>query len=93
MKILLSFFVISLVIVGAALVSVQNAVSASIQIGQWHSINFPLGLLLSLSFSLGLLLAVLIVLGWRLTSIYGDADEVSFADGRFLEKDTGEDWP
>ncbi|HEY9825469.1 MAG TPA: hypothetical protein V6D19_08485 [Stenomitos sp.] len=92
MKILLSFFIISLAIVGAATVSVQNAGLTSIQIGQWQSIGFPLGLLLSLCFSFGLLLSVLIVLGWRLTSIYSDADEVSFADGRFLEKDIGEDW-
>jgi uncharacterized integral membrane protein len=89
---ILAFIVIGIMIVGAALFSVQNAASVSIQFLAWRSINLPLGFVLCVGFVLGLLLAVFGVLAWRLTEIYGDDDEVAFADRSTFENRGGEEW-
>lgn len=89
----LAFLIIGLAIVGAALFSVQNATSVSIQFLSWRSIELPLGLILSLSFTLGLLLAVTLPLIWRFAAVYDDSDEVSFADrSTFNKKSTDKEW-
>jgi uncharacterized integral membrane protein len=89
----LAFAIIALTIVGAALLSVQNAASVSIQIFSWRSFEFPLGLVLSVGFALGLLLAVIIPFAWRFAAIYDDMDEVSFADRSTFKKGTAdEEW-
>jgi uncharacterized integral membrane protein len=79
-KLLLGFLLIGGMVTCAALLSVQNAVSVSVRFGAWQSIALPLGLLLSFGFACGLLLAVVLLLAWRFTVLYGDLDEVSFAD-------------
>jgi uncharacterized integral membrane protein len=89
----LAFLIIGLAIVGAALFSVQNATSVSIQFLSWRSIELPLGLILSLSFTIGLLLAVTLPLIWRFAAAYDDLDEVSFADRTtFNKKSTNKEW-
>ncbi len=89
----LAFLIIGLTIVGAALFSVQNAASVSIQFLSWRSIELPLGLILSLSFAVGLVLAIILHLTWRFSEVYDDLDEVSFADRTPFRKETAdEEW-
>jgi uncharacterized integral membrane protein len=75
---ILAFIVMSLIIAGVALFSVQNASAVSLQFLAWRSIELPLGFLLCLGFVVGLLLAVFSVLAWRLTDNNPDNDEVTF---------------
>lgn len=89
---ILAFVVISIIIVGTALFSVQNAATVSIQFLRWRSIELPLGFLLSVGFVCGLLLAVFGVLAWRLTAVHGDSDEVAFADHSTFDNQGGEGW-
>lgn len=89
---LVAFFTIALAVMGAALVSVQNAAPISIRFLTWQSIELPFGLVLSVSFCVGLLLAVVLPLVWRFGSVYDDFDEVAFADSSVRDQDTGEDW-
>ncbi|NJM77370.1 MAG: DUF1049 domain-containing protein [Acaryochloridaceae cyanobacterium RU_4_10] len=91
----LAFLIIGLAIVGAALFSVQNATSVSIQFLSWRSIELPLGLILILSFTVGLLLAVILPLVWRFAAARDEPDKVSFADRdrtAFNQKATNKDW-
>jgi uncharacterized integral membrane protein len=88
-----AFILIGLTIIGAALFSVQNAASVSIQFLAWRSLELPLGLVLSVCFTLGLLLAVLVPFIWRFAAVYEDLDEVSFADRSTFKTGTSdEDW-
>jgi uncharacterized integral membrane protein len=87
-----SFLMIALVVMGTALVSVQNAASISIRFLGWQSIELPVGVVLSASFAVGLLLAVGIPLVWRFGSVYDDFDEVAFADSSVGDQDSGQDW-
>jgi uncharacterized integral membrane protein len=89
---LVAFFTVALAVMGAALVSVQNAAPISIRLWMWQSIQLPFGLILSVSFSLGLLLAIILPLVWRFGSVYDDFDEVAFADSKTRDQDTGDDW-
>jgi uncharacterized integral membrane protein len=89
---LVAFLMISLAVMGAALMSVQNAASISVQFLGWQSIALPVGLVLSASFSVGLLLAVGLPLIWRFGSVYDDVDEVAFADSAVRDQDFGQDW-
>jgi uncharacterized integral membrane protein len=89
---ILAFLIIGITIVSAALFSVQNASVASLQFLVWRSIELPLGFLICLGFVGGLLLAVFGVLAWRLTAIYGDNDEVAFADHSIFDNNDSEEW-
>jgi uncharacterized integral membrane protein len=91
MKLLISFLIIGLAVVSAALLSVQNATSVSIHFGIWRSIELPLGLVLSIGVGVGFLLAVILTLAWRFTDLYSDLDEVSFADRSSLGRDGGDE--
>jgi uncharacterized integral membrane protein len=89
---ILAFILIGIITASAALFSVQNASAVSIQFLTWHSIQLPLGFAISVGFVIGLLLAVFGVLAWRLTEIYGDNDEVAFADHSTFENHDSEEW-
>jgi uncharacterized integral membrane protein len=89
---LVSFLMIALAIVGAALISVQNAAPISVKFLGWQSIELPVGVVLSASFAVGLLLAVGLPLIWRFGSVYDDFDEVAFADSSGGDQDSGQDW-
>jgi uncharacterized integral membrane protein len=89
----LAFTLIGLMIVGAALFSVQNAASVSVGFFAWRSVELPLGLVLSFCFAVGLLLATIVPFAWRFAAIYDDLDEVSFADrSTFKSGAADEDW-
>ncbi len=89
----LAFTLMGLMIVGAALFSVQNAASISVQFLAWRSLELPLGLVLNVFFAVGLLLAVVIPFAWRFAAVYDDLDEVSFADhSTFKVGNADEDW-
>jgi uncharacterized integral membrane protein len=87
-----SFLMVALMVMGTALVSVQNAASISIRFLGWQSIELPVGVVLSASFAVGLLLVVGIPLVWRFGSVYDDFDEVAFADSSVRDQDSGQDW-
>jgi uncharacterized integral membrane protein len=89
---ILAFLIIGIAIASSALFSVQNASVASLQFLAWRSIELPLGFLLCLGFVGGLLLAVFGVLAWQLTAIYGDNDEVAFADHSAFNNNDNEEW-
>lgn len=89
---LVSFLMFALVVMGTALVSVQNAASISIRFLGWQSIELPVGVVLSAGFAVGLLLAVGLPLIWRFGSVYDDYDEVAFADSSVRDPDSGQDW-
>jgi uncharacterized integral membrane protein len=89
---ILAFLIIGTIITAAALFSVQNASAVSLQFLGWRSIELPLGFLMCLGFVGGLLLAVFGVLAWRLTAIYGDNDEVAFADHSVFNNNDHEEW-
>jgi uncharacterized integral membrane protein len=87
-----SFLLVALMVMGAALVSVQNAASISIRFLGWRSIELPVGVVLSAGFAVGLLLTVGLPLVWRFGTVYDDFDEVAFADSAVREQDSGQDW-
>jgi uncharacterized integral membrane protein len=89
---LVAFLMMALAVIGAALVSVQNAASISIQFLGWQSIELPVGVVLSVGFAVGLILAVVLPLVWRFGSVYDDFDEVAFADSSVGDRDSGQDW-
>jgi uncharacterized integral membrane protein len=89
---LVAFLMIALAVMGAALVSVQNAASISIRFLGWQSIELPVGVVLSAGVAVGLLLAVGLPLIWRFGSVYDDFDEVAFADSSVGDQDSGQDW-
>jgi uncharacterized integral membrane protein len=89
---LVAFLMMALAVMGAALVSVQNATSISIQFLGWQSIELPVGVVLSASFAIGLLLAVALPLVWRFGAVYDDFDEVAFADSSVSDRDSDQDW-
>jgi uncharacterized integral membrane protein len=89
---LVAFLMMALAVMGAALVSVQNAAPISIQFLGWQSIELPVGVVLSASFAVGLLLAVALPLVWRFGTVYDDFDEVAFADSSARDRDSGQDW-
>jgi uncharacterized integral membrane protein len=89
---LVTFLMIALAVVSAALVSVQNAASVSIQFLGWQSIELPVGVVLSGSFAVGLLLVVGLPLIWRFGAVYDDFDEVAFAESSIGDRDSGQDW-
>jgi uncharacterized integral membrane protein len=89
---ILAFLIIGITIASAALFSVQNASIASLRFLVWRSIELPLGFLLCLGFVGGLLLAVFGILAWQLTAIYGDNDEVAFADHSVFNNNDNEEW-
>lgn len=83
---------IAICILGAALVSIQNATSVSVTFLIWHSINLPLGIVLAFSFGVGLMLAVVVPWLWQMPLLQEDFDEVSFAENTRLETDAPSDW-
>ena len=89
---ILAFILIGIITASAALFSVQNASAVSIQFLSWRSIQVPLGFVITVGFVIGLLMAVFGVLAWRLTEIYGDDDEVAFADQATFENHDSEEW-
>jgi uncharacterized integral membrane protein len=89
---ILAFLIIGIAITAAALFSVQNASAVSLQFLVWRSIELPLGFLMCVGFVGGLLLAVFGVLAWQLTAIYGDNDEVAFADQSVFNNNDNEEW-
>jgi uncharacterized integral membrane protein len=89
---LVAFLMMALMVMGAALISVQNAASVSVRFLGWQSIELPVGVVLSASFAVGLLLAVGLPLVWRFGAVYDDFDEVAFADSSISDRDSGQDW-
>jgi uncharacterized integral membrane protein len=89
---LVAFLMMALAVMGAALVSVQNATSISVLFLGWQSIELPVGVVLSAGFAVGLMLAVVLPLVWRFGSVYDDFDEAAFADSVVGDRDFGQDW-
>jgi uncharacterized integral membrane protein len=89
---LVAFLMMALAVMGAALISVQNAAPISIRFWSWQSIELPVGVVISASFAIGLLLAVILPLIWRFGAVYDDFDEVAFADSSTGDRDAGQDW-
>jgi uncharacterized integral membrane protein len=89
---LVAFLMMALAVMGAAIISVQNAAPISIKFLGWQSIELPVGVILSASFAVGLLLSVGLPLVWRFGTMYDDFDEVAFADSSAPDRDSDRDW-
>jgi uncharacterized integral membrane protein len=86
------FSLVGLCILGAAIVSIQNAEAVSVMLLIWRSINLPVGLVLALSFTVGLVLAAVIPVIWQTDLSQDNFKETSFADSSKFDAADSPDW-